>query len=85
MVDPALPSDQRTAEIVRRFLFGDGIHQLFIVAGMFAAALICFALAGNNVWTIITGTNTKARLSTISAGVITLTILVFGMIYVVLA
>jgi hypothetical protein len=85
MVDPALPSDQQTSETFRRFLFGDGIHQIFIVTGMFVAALICFALAGTNIWTVATGKRTKTRLSIMSTGAVTLTIIVFGMIYLVFA
>lgn len=84
MVDPELPSDQKTSETFRQFLFGDGIHQVFIVAGMFVSALICFALAGTNILAAATGKRSKSSLSIMSTGAVTLTIVVLGMIYLLL-
>ncbi len=83
MVDPALPRGQRNAEIVRRFLLGDGIHHVFLVIGLCAAAVICFASAGTNIWAVATGRSGRASKLAISTGALALSLLAFATVYFV--
>jgi len=85
IVDPALPADQQLNETIRRFLFGDGLHQILIVTVMFIASVLCFTFAGTNFWAVITGKRGNIRIARISTGAVGLTIFVFGIIYFVLA
>lgn len=85
MVDPALPDQQRNQEIVRRFLFGDGIPHTVFVVGLFAGALICFALCAMNLWSRVTGVQKGTRNSKISIATLVLALIVLGLIYFALA
>ena len=85
MVNPELPSDQRTAEIFRRFLFGESIAHIIMVTGLIAATLMCFALASINAWTLISKTNLEYQLSNISTATLALAIVIVGLTYCFLA